>query len=166
MNKKLIIEIIAVIALILIIVISTNKTPSTSGKEVVTSVTIMVPPDMDAYDAAMNEYIFDGKPNPSANLVFIKKTVAVASTTDSIKASAQAAAEVIHSQGGKAGAHLDYFEIVDGTAYVLPHMWFDGWAGVSISIAKIEPLIEKTLLQFPEIKSVKFEKAPNDMKGV
>lgn len=133
----------------------------------VMSVTIMIPNDMEKYIAAMNDYVSGGKPNPSKNWSFVKKTVVVvvSSTTDTIKASAQAAAEQIPTQSGKIGSVVDYFKIIDGTAYILLHMHLDGWAGVSISLAKIEPLVEKTLLQFPEITSVKFETAPGDKKS-
>lgn len=123
----------------------------------VSSVVIMVPPDLDAYDTAMNSYIFEGTPNPAPTWKFVPKVVSVATTTDIRKESAHAAALYIHTQGGTAGAHIDHFQIVDGTAYVVMHMQVDGWAGVSISLAKIKPLVEKTLLQFSDIKEVKFD---------
>lgn len=65
----------------------------------------------------------------------------------------------IPTQGGEAGANLDYFEIIDGTAYVVMHMQVNSWAGVSISLTKIKPIVEQTLLQFSDIKAVKFDYA-------
>lgn len=129
----------------------------------INTTTIMVPKDINAYGDAMNKYVFDGGTNPASWWIFVKQTIAIPPTINVIKASAQAAAEQIQTQSGKPGAVVEYFKIIDGTAYILLHMHIDGWAGVSVSLAKIEPLIEKTLLQFPEIKTVKFSKAPGDI---
>ena len=48
-------------------------------------------------------------------------------------------------------------------AYVLLDIDLDGWAGVSYTILKIHPLIEKTLRQFPQIDTVIFKKYPVTM---
>ncbi|MEK7644760.1 MAG: hypothetical protein AAB391_00340 [Patescibacteria group bacterium] len=146
-------------------IVSTFKLSHPSTKTTTEmSVNIMVPRDMDAYEKAMNEYIFDGKPNPSGSWPFVKKqvTVTVPKDTDIMKASVQAVAEVIDTQGGFQGSRVVYFKLVNGTAYILLGMDLDGWAGVSVSLAKIKPLVEKTLLQFPGITSVTFSPAPGD----
>jgi hypothetical protein len=51
---------------------------------------------------------------------------------------------------------------VNKTAYILLAMNIDSWAGTSVSLAKIQPLVEKTLLQFKGIDSVVFGVAPGD----
>ncbi len=146
--------------------LSTFKfTPLPSVVETKTmNVDIMVPEDIDAYKKAMYDYTSGGKPNPSINWPFVKKTVSVISKGDLIEASAQAAAEQIDTQAGKYGAQVAYFKIENGTAYILLTMELDSWAGVSISTAMIHPFVEKTLLQFPQITSVKFSPAPGDKK--
>ncbi len=126
------------------------------------NITIMVPNDMVAYEKAMNDYIFNGKPNPAKTWTFVPKTISIAATTDVIPASAASAAGEISTQGGARAARVEYLKVTGGTAYILLGMHLDGWAGVSVSLAKIEPLIEKTLLQFPGITSVKFTPAPGD----
>lgn len=138
--------------------------PASSIETKTRNVTILVPNDMAAYGIAMQGYINEGKPNPAPSWPFVKKTVSVTTISGStlIQASAQAAAEQISTQAGKYGAQIAYLKIVNGTAYILTAIDFDGWAGSSYSLAMIKPLIEKTLLQFPEITSVKFSVAPGD----
>jgi hypothetical protein len=46
------------------------------------------------------------------------------------------------------------FKVVDGTAYVVTNIDIDGWAGSGSSEEAVDPLINRTLLQFPDIKSV------------
>ena len=121
----------------------------------------MVPDDMEAYKKAMNDFSNDGGVNPALKWKFVKKEVAVASTTEIMWVSADEAAKVIPTQA-PASYGIAYLKVVDGTAYTLLAISLDGWAGVSRSIAAIQPLVENTLLQFGEVKSVKFELAPGD----
>ena len=132
-------------------------------------VNIQIPDNVEQYLGAMNEWIFDdspngGKLNPSFSWKFISKRVTVPYTKGVIKASAQAAAEQIPTQGGTPSAEVVYLKIVDKTAYILLAMQIDGWAGSSASLAKIKPLVERTILQFSDINFVKFEPAPGDSK--
>jgi hypothetical protein len=59
---------------------------------------------------------------------------------------------------------INYFKVQSGTAYVVLNIDENGRAGVSVSIARIHPVVEKTLLQFPEIHSVVFGYASGDMQ--
>jgi len=47
----------------------------------------------------------------------------------------------------------NFLKIVDDTVYIEP---IEGWAGVSIFLCAWKPLVEVNLLQFPEIKKVKW----------
>jgi hypothetical protein len=67
--------------------------------------------------------------------------------------------------GGPAHASVSYFKVVGDTAYVLLNIDLDGWAGVSFAIARAHPIVEKTLLTFPEIKKVVFDVAPGDSRA-
>lgn len=127
-----------------------------------TQVTILVPENLAAYRKAMNVYSSDGGVNPSKTWSFVKKTVDVAPTDDVIRTSAEAAAELIPLQGGPAHASVAYLKVKDNTAYVMLNIDLDGWAGVSFSRNQIHPVVERTLLQFPQIQSVVFNVAPGD----
>jgi hypothetical protein len=126
-------------------------------------VTIQVPDRFEQYLVEMNKYIFEGARNPLNNWKFVSREVTVYSRSEDIViASAQAAAEQIDTQGGIPSAEVVYFKIVNKTAYILLAMNIDSWAGTSVSLAKIQPLVEKTLLQFKGIDSVVFGVAPGD----
>jgi hypothetical protein len=162
MNKKIIWGVVITVLIIVGVfwIGKNNNVPKTENNT--TTLEIMVPENIPAYRAAMNEYIANGGANPANKWKFIKTTITSTTTDDIVRASAEAAARIIPSQASSLGEQIAYFKIVDPTAYVLLKMDIDGWAGVSFSIATIHPLIEKTLLQFSEIKNVKFGYAPGD----
>lgn len=125
------------------------------------TVTIMVPSDEALYRKEMTEYTQGGGDNPLTSTKFVTKEIVVPFTTDTLKASAQAAAaEIPHGGGGTGKALVSYMKVQDSTAYVLLDIDLDGWAGVAVSRAIIHPLVEKTLWQFSEISRVEFRKAP------
>ncbi len=118
-------------------------------------VTILVPADVQKYDEVINgEQDFKG----AAELPFVRKKVVVPYSRDVIRASADAAATEMPSQGG---ATIIYLRIDRGTAYVLLNIDRDGWAGVSFSLARCHPVVEKTLLQFKNVKRVVWNEAPS-----
>ena len=122
-------------------------------------ISILVPENIDAYNKAMTNYLQEGGKNPLDKWLFVKKILSIPYTTDIIRASADAAAGELITQ---TKASVSYFKIQGDTAYVLLNIDLDGWAGVSVSIGRIHPLVEKTLLQFPQIKKVVFGFAPGD----
>jgi len=126
------------------------------------TITIMVPANYDLYTRQMTEFTQTGGENPLKTIKFVKKVLKIPFTNGLIKASAQAAAGEIAPGGGPPKASIAYLKIKKGTAYVLLDIDIDGWAGVSVSLAIIHPLVEKTLLQFPEINKVIFDYAPED----
>ena len=138
-----------------------TKPTTNTEKEKFSIVTIIVPENYEEYSGEMQEFIQAGGEDPLKNTRFVKKKVKVPYTKDLIRASAQAASELLH-QG--CASDICYFKIEDGTAYFVTPMYVDGWAGVSVSIGEIYPIIEKTLLQFDKIKHVGYWFAPSDLK--
>ncbi len=136
----------------------------TPKKEEITTLTILVPKSIEEYEKAMTECVQTGKgSDPAETMLFIKKQVTVQKPIDDIvKASAEAAAGVITTGGGPSQASVVYLKIKNKTAYILLNIDVDGWAGVSVSLAKIHPIVEKTLLEFPEVDKVVFGVAPGD----
>lgn len=123
---------------------------------------IMVPQDVEVYKKQMIEFVQAGGTDPLEKTVFVEKKINVEITDELMKASAQIAAQQIQPGGGPEKVLLEYFKLENRTAYVLLNIDLDGWAGVSVSLAMIHPLVEKTLLQFPEIDQVIFEYAPEE----
>lgn len=96
---------------------------------------------------------------------FVKKNVVVPYSTDLLRASADAAAkEAGPTQMGP--ATIVYLKVESNTAYILLNIDTDGWAGVSFSRAYCHPFVEKTLLQFKNIKQVVWNKAPGETEGM
>lgn len=127
-----------------------------------TQVTIMVPVDLEAYRTAMANYVQTGGSNPLSSIQFVAKQVTPNTVSgDPIRDTAEAAAEYIQTQAGTSSI-VRYFKVMNGTAYVVLDMDINGWAGVSVAIAQVHPIIEKSLLQFSQIKSVVFGPAPGD----
>lgn len=119
-------------------------------------VNILVPADRQRYGEMIT-----GKQDfrAAAELPFISKKVLVPYSRDLIRATAQAAARETPDQAGEG---VSYFKIQDGTAYVLLPMDCDGWAGVSFARACSHPIVERSLLQFKNIRRVVWDYAPND----
>ncbi len=160
-----IIAIVAIAIVVYLIATHSGKQMATSSEDEVlatSTVTIMVPNDLQAYKKAMTEFIqVSGGVNPSKTWPFVVRTVTVSATTDVVRTTAEAAAEYIPTQAGTSSLVV-YFKVMNGTAYVLLNMDIDGWAGVSAAIAQVHPIVEKTLLQFPQIKEVQFQPAQGD----
>jgi hypothetical protein len=115
-------------------------------------VTVLVPADAQEYwEMITGEQNF----KKAAELPFVKKRVLVPYSRDVIRASAAAA--VKEMPGQDAGAAITYLKVEKGTAYVV--LYSDGWAGVSFWWAAVQPVVEKTLLQFKEIKRVVWDEA-------
>src|SRR5439155_13948084 len=100
----------------------------------------------------------------AAAMPFVKRRVVVPYSRDLLRASADAAArEVGPTQMGP--ATVVYWKIEDGTAFVLLNVDTDGWAGVSFTRAYSHGFVEKTLLQFKNIKRVVWDEAPGEHKA-
>lgn len=123
-------------------------------------ITVMLPKDIRKYEQAMTDYTNDGGVDPSAEWTFAPAELGVPYTTDTLKASAAAAAKVLSVPGDS----VVYFRVKDKTAYVLLEMDVNGWAGVTYTIRKVHPIVEHTLLYFPGIDKVAFAYAPEDTR--
>ena len=160
MNKKILI--ISFVIIVLIFGGYYFSLRQKAGEMQNQTITILVPENLPGYISAMNEYVSMGGTNPALTWKFVAKQIGATSTADIVRASAEVAAEQIGTGGGPAHASVAYLKIQNGIAYVVLNIDIDGWAGVSFAIAKIHPLVEKTLLQFSQIKSVTFGFAPGD----
>ena len=138
---------------------------STHGQQATTSaVNIALPEDLAIYRKQMTEFVQVGGIDPLPTTRFIVRTVTIPFTDDLPRASIQAATSGISLGGGPAKLEVLYLKVLNGTAYVLLNIDEDGWAGVSVTLAIIHPIVEKTLLQFPDIQHVVFGYAPEDAK--
>ncbi len=165
MSKKILIIIAAVIfvgILVYFIKPKAAQAPEVSQTHADTmTVSIMVPQDFKTYERDHLDVFNGDKPrDPSKTWAFVEKQVTVPYSDNVMKATAQAAAEVIESQGTP---EILYLKVVDNTAYVVLNFNLDGFMGMSLILDQTYPIIEKTLLQFPEIHTVVFDKvAPGD----
>jgi heat shock protein HslJ len=169
MNKKLSLSLSLLVSILILsgcqnVPVNTTDPDDTKPVPQVepTTVTILVPSDIEEYQTQMTEYVQAGGTDPLQTTKFVKKEITIQETQDLIMASAQAAAAELKI-GGPGHASVSYLKIVDKTAYVVLDIDIDGWAGVSVSIAQVHPLVEKTLLQFPEIEKVVFDNAPEEL---
>lgn len=162
-----IIAIVIIAVIVYLVVIHSNK-PATiagnidQGTSTASTVTIMVPTDIAAYEKAVIGFVEMGGPDPVPMTTFVA-TTAIPNTivADPIRNAAEAAAEYIPTQAGTSSLVV-YFKVVDGTAYVILTMDLNGWAGVSVAIGEVHPIVEKTLLSQPGITAVVFGPAPGD----
>ena len=120
------------------------------------TVTVFVPADPQAYeDMILGVQDFQ----KAAAMPFVKQSVVVPYSDDLLYASAEAAAR-------EAGlpligpAPIVYLKVDNGIAYVLLDIDRDGWAGVGLTRIRCGIIVEKTLLQFKNVKRVHFDEAP------
>lgn len=121
----------------------------------VSSIHMILPQDMKSYDQQMGEFVQVGGDDPFDKTKMVKTSIDQDVTARQL---AQTVAQLI-SPYKKAG-EVKYYELKDSTAYVMLEMDEDGWAGVSVIIGQIRPLVELNLLQYPEIDKVKFGRLP------
>lgn len=126
----------------------------------------MIPKNIDTYKQNMTDFVQIGWENPLNTEVFVQKYIPIAYTGDSQKASAELAAQQFSTGGGPEKVLVKYFKVQNWTAYVVLNIDEDGRAGVSVSIAIIHPVVEKTLLRYPEIKNVVFGYVSGDKQIV
>lgn len=108
----------------------------------VSSIHMILPQDMELYEERMVEFVQVGGEDP------LDKTKMVETSIDqdvTARQLAQTVAQLISPY--KMAGEVKYYEVKDGTAYVILEMDEDGWAGVSVTIGKIRPLVELNLLQ-------------------
>jgi hypothetical protein len=122
-------------------------------------VSIVVPVDLEKYGSGMNEFLFGptDASSPVDNFEFIEKEVVVElANSDLMRLAVGEATAVGLLGGGPERGAVKYLEVQAGVAYVVLDIDEDAWSGSSISIGKIRPLVEKTLLKFDEVDEVVF----------
>lgn len=122
------------------------------------TVVISVPDDLEKYRSEMTSYLEEGAENPIDTFEFLDIEVEFElSEYDLMRI---AVSEVTTQEGllggGPTRGVVKYLDIFDGTAYVVLDLDEDSWSGSSISIGRVRPLIEKTLLRFEEVDEVIF----------
>ena len=110
----------------------------------------------------MISFVQIGGVDPLLAQVFVPKYLPIVYTWDIQKASAEAAAQQFTTGGGPEKVLVNYFKVQSWTAYISLNIDEDGRAWVSVSIAIIHPVVEKTLLQFTGIQNVIFGYASGD----
>lgn len=128
--------------------------------------TIVLPDDINLYKQRMANFVQIGGVDPLLSQVFVKKYLAVSYTGDIQKASAEAAAQQFTTGGGPEKVLVNYLKVQSWTAYISLNIDENGRAWVSVSIAIIHPVVEKTLLQFTGIQNVIFGYASGDKQIV
>ena len=123
---------------------------------------ITIPDDITGYRQRMINHVQVGGPDPLPNETFVTKHIDTPYTGDVRVAAATTAANQVPLGGGPAQATVTYFKVENGTAYIVLNIDEDGRAGVSVALATVHPLVERTLLQYPEIKQVVVGRAPED----
>ena len=126
----------------------------------------MLPADLAIYSQKMADFVQVGWEDPLKTQIFVQKTINAPYSWDIKQASAELAAQQFPTGGGPEKVLISYFKVLSWTAYVVLNIDENGRAGVSVSIARIHPVVEKTLLQFPEIHSVIFGYASGDIQAI
>jgi hypothetical protein len=119
-------------------------------------VRVSVPNDDDAWQKAVVAEAQEGVKNATAAVPFVTKTVDVPRSDDP----ARAAADWVVAHYGPSFALVSVFVRVGDTQYVLLNIDEDGYAGVSFALAKVRPVLERTLLLQPGIAHVVFGRPP------
>lgn len=123
------------------------------------SIMVMIPKDMRRYSLILAENSSDEGQKIIKTWPFLKQTVTVPYTSNTLQTAAEYAVQGLTQQ---AEVQVTYLKIIDKTAYLLTNIHQNGWAGVSFTIGVMEPIIEKTLLLYPEVNKVIFSLAPGD----
>ena len=122
----------------------------------------MIPNNIDIYKQKMTDFVQVGGEDPLKTEIFVQKYLPIPYTGDIQKASAEAAAQQFTTGGGPEKVLVNYFKVQSWTAYISLNIDENGRAWVSVSIAIIHPVVEKTLLQFTGIQNVVFGYASGD----
>ncbi len=127
-------------------------------------VNIFVPKDNVQYLSAMENFTVKGGKNPADTTIFTNEEIEVPYSADKIWASANAAARMYTRSENS--PYVAYLKIVDQTAYIVLTLDLDINEGGPAAINQARPVVAKTLLQFAEIKDVRFGMAPEDAQNI
>ncbi len=120
------------------------------------AVEIVIPADLETYKTEMTEFAqVGGDIHPADRMDFITETID-SSDSNRIHASAVIAAKIIDDR-----IEIEYFKVQNRTVYLRSNFHNDGFAGVSVYLAQVEPVLRKTLLNYTEIDNLVFDYAPS-----
>ncbi|MCG3844160.1 hypothetical protein [Photobacterium damselae] len=120
---------------------------------------LSMPKNLELYKHQMALYSQEGGDNPLKATKFI--TSCHNGSSVDLKHIAQNIAQEIMQN--PAAGQVIYYKQEGDSAYLLLNAHKDGWAGVSASLAMVEPLITRNILLNSKIKQVHFAYAPNDV---
>ncbi|MBB3063113.1 hypothetical protein [Microbulbifer rhizosphaerae] len=120
----------------------------------------ILPTNMDAYRQQMTDFAQTGGADPFPGIPMVRKPLDLqGSVEERARALAhKTAATVLENRPG--ATEVVQFQLQGSTAYIQFGMDVDGWAGVSVAIAMVHPLVALNLKQFPQIDAVRFEAPP------
>ncbi len=129
-----------------------------------TAVKIFYPADRQRYDSLMNRYFNGEIPDPLAGIKLVFRTEYLPQDGEIKKEAALLAYRQYPPFGNPDNAAIHYFMQEGDTVYILLNADVDGWPGVSAFLARVRPLIEKTLLQFPDVKKIVWGTMPGEKR--
>ncbi len=124
------------------------------------TVVLVVPENVESYSQKMTEFVQMGGVDPLPSTPFVKKEARIKNYDQRFQEAVNLVTQEIPLFGGTRYATVATFGLREKTAYIQLDIDIDGWAGVSVAIAKIHPLVERTLREFPEIDQIVFGPVP------
>ncbi len=116
------------------------------------------------YENVINRYV-NGQLTSPMSKVRLRQRAVYFYPTDSIKYYVALAEYRLHSPfANRKLAKIQYFKQRADTVYILLNADEDGWAGVSFFLAQVHPLIERALLQFPDVRAIIWDYASDDKR--
>lgn len=122
----------------------------------------ILPANMNAYRQKMTDFAQVGGADPFPNIPMVRKPLDLQGNVEERARSlaGRTAAAVLPVSVEPGATQVVQFQLRDKTAYIQFGMDVDGWAGVSVAIAMVHPLVALNLKQFPQIDAVRFEAPP------
>ncbi len=154
--------IFVVFLVVLFIVLQGGYSQYTGKYEVFQEAEIILPESKEEYREKMTEYVQAGGENPFDKMRYIKKKIQI--RENEVREIAEYIANYIYDLGTEK-IKVEYLEIKNKTVYLLFNIDTEGWAGVSVARGIVHPLVEKNLLNLPQVDRVIFDYSSEDNSG-
>ena len=123
---------------------------------------LFYPKSWTEYENTINQYVDGVIDNPWPKIHLLRESIYLY-PTDSLKYYVALNEYRLHPPfGNKDMAQISYFKQKADTVFIMLNADVEGWAGVSYFLAQVHPLIEKALFQFPDVRAVVWDYAPED----
>lgn len=109
-----------------------------------------LPEDISSYRRSMAEFSQIGGENPLNSMTFVSQCI----PKTSFKELAERSAKEIFLPNYKSAGHVTHFRIKNNVAYVELDAHTDSWAGVSASLAAVDPIIKRNLFLNSKVENV------------